>query len=155
MIYLIGSLRNPRVPEVAYYLRAFGLEVFDDWYSPGPETDDKWQEYEKARGRTYPEALAGAHANTVFNFDVHHLKKATAVVLVLPAGKSAHLELGWVLGRGTPGYILLEPVTERFDVMYKFADGVFGQIDDLVTVLRRAEGLPTTSRAVLTVPWGD
>jgi len=31
MIYLIGSLRNPAVPEVAQKMRAVGIDVFDDW----------------------------------------------------------------------------------------------------------------------------
>jgi len=39
-LYLIGSLRNPRVPEVAEILRWNGHLVFDDWYAAGPEADD-------------------------------------------------------------------------------------------------------------------
>ena len=48
VLYLIGSLRNPRVPELAKRLRQDnpGLEVFDDWYSAGIEADDYWKEYE-------------------------------------------------------------------------------------------------------------
>lgn len=137
MIYLIGSLRNPCIPALANVLRRQGLDVFDDWYSPGPEADDRWQAYEKERGRSYVEALNGVHAEHVFRFDYEHLCRATAVVLMLPAGKSAHLELGWVLGRGKPGYILLEPdhAEGRFDVMYKFATGVFDSITSLIDTL--------------------
>lgn len=135
MIYIVGSLRNPRIPEIANSWRAEGLEVFDDWYSPGPETDDRWQEYERARGRTYAEALAGYHAQEVFDFDKRHLSKASTVVLVLPAGKSGHLELGWALGQGKTGYILLDGEPERFDIMYCFADGVFSDLDALTKKL--------------------
>lgn len=136
MIYLIGSLRNPEVPNIANRLREAGLEVFDDWYAAGPEADDKWRDYERGRGRSYLDALGGAAARNVFEFDRRHLLKASAVVLVLPAGKSGHLELGWSLGRGVPGYILLDN-PERWDVMYQFATGVFTNIKALTAELTR------------------
>jgi hypothetical protein len=47
-IYLIGSLRNPKIIETALKIRAAGHEVFDDWISAGPEADDYWQKYEQA-----------------------------------------------------------------------------------------------------------
>jgi hypothetical protein len=101
VIYLIGSLRNPDVPKVAASLRAAGIEVFDDWYAAGYEADDMWKEYEQERGRGYLEALEGHAANHVFSFDKCHLDRADAGVLVAPAGKSGHLELGYLIGRGT------------------------------------------------------
>ena len=63
--YLIGSLRNENVPHLANKLRKLGFkEVFDDWFSPGPEADDFWRKYEKVRGSSYKQALdnwAGKH----------------------------------------------------------------------------------------------
>lgn len=120
MIYLIGSLRNPKVPEVANALRKEGYEVFDDWYAAGPEADDKWRDYEKGRGHSYKEALDGYAARHVFEYDHFHLNRALAGALILPAGKSGHLELGYLIGQGKPGFILVDD-PERWDVMYKFA----------------------------------
>lgn len=131
MIYLIGSLRNPEVPKIANQLRAAGLEVFDDWYAAGPEADDKWRDYERGRGRSYFEALHGLAAKNVFEFDKRNLSRASSVILVLPAGKSGHLELGWSLGRGVRGYILLDN-PERWDVMYQFADMVTDSLEDII-----------------------
>ena len=135
-IYIIGSMRNPRVPEVAKALREIGWDVVDDWYSPGEQTDDKWQEYEKARGRTYAEALAGLHAQHVFAFDKKHLDRCECAVLVAPAGKSAHLELGYTIGRGKPGYILLDGEPERSDVMALFATKIFVSLEEMLEALR-------------------
>lgn len=132
MIYLMGSMRSERVRAVASTLRAYRHEVFDDWHSPGPEADDYWQTYEKARGRTYREALNGAHAWNVFQFDRTNLNRANTGILVMPAGKSAHMELGYLIGQGKPGYILLEQEPERWDIMYRFATDVFYNIDDCV-----------------------
>ena len=136
MIYLIGSLRNPQVPIIANQLRAAGLDVFDDWYAAGPEADDKWRDYEKQRGRSFKEALSGYAARNVFQFDHQHLARADAVVLVLPAGKSGHLELGWALGKGKPGFILLDS-PDRWDIMYQFATGIVTSVRELIEELQK------------------
>lgn len=134
-LYLIGSLRNPEVPAVAAELRKLDIDVFDDWYAAGPTADDCWRDYERARGRTYLQALKGAAAYNVFSFDHMHLSRSDAALLVLPAGKSAHLELGWMLGRGKTGYVLLDD-PERWDVMYQFATKVFASREEMCNELR-------------------
>jgi hypothetical protein len=138
-IYIIGSLRNPVVPDVAAFLRIhtdFG--VFDDWYSAGPEADDYWQKYETGRDHDYQTALAGFAAQNVFMYDKHHLDRCDAAVLVLPAGKSGHLELGYMLGQGKPGFILLDKEFDRFDVMYNFATKVVYSVEELLPHLSRS-----------------
>lgn len=135
-IYVIGSMRNPRIPEVAKALRGVGWDAYDDWHSSGPESDDYWQAYEKHRGRTYREALAGVHAQNVFELDKRHLDRCDACVLVMPCGKSGHLELGYMRGRDKPGYILLDGEPERFDVMSLFATKIFLSLDEMIEELR-------------------
>jgi hypothetical protein len=139
-IYLIGSLRNPEVPGFAAELRKLGHDVFDDWYAAGPEADDYWQRYEKAKGHTLPEALDGWAANHVFEFDKQHLDRCDTGVLLLPAGRSGHLELGYMAGRGKKTYILLAGEPDRYDVMYRFADDVFNTKDELINVLAKPVG---------------
>ena len=134
-VYLVGSLRNPKIPSIANKIRELGYEVFDDWISPGPETDDKWQEYEKTRGRSYKEALAGDHARNVFKFDLKHLENADIVIMVIPCGKSGHLELGWAIGQGKKGYVLFDEEPERYDIMYAFCTDIFFSLDDLCSGL--------------------
>ncbi len=138
-IYLIGSLRNPKVPEIGNTLRAEGFDAFDDWYAPGKDTDDYWRDYEKSRGRSYSEALKGHAARHVFEFDKYHLDDADVAVLIAPAGKSGHLELGYMIGKGKRGYILFDGEPERWDVMLQFATGVFCDLDDLIGELRKEE----------------
>lgn len=119
-------------------MRKLGYEVFDDWYAAGHEADDKWRDYELARGHTYEEALNGFAARHVFDFDVHHLDRADIGVLALPAGKSGHLELGYLVGKGVPSFILFEDIPERYDVMNLFVTKVpggkvcfnFGQLEE-------------------------
>lgn len=135
-IYLIGSLRNPNIPVFANELRAQGFDVFDDWFAAGPEADDFWQKYEKGRGRRYDQALKGHAALHVFSFDFEHLHQADVIVLLAPAGKSGHMEFGYMLGRGKKGFVLFEEEPERWDVMLNFATGVFFDKQLLFTALK-------------------
>ena len=144
MIYLIGSLRNPRVPYIAKAIRDIGFNCFDDWYSPGPEADQKWQEHEAIRGRNYCQALQGYHAKDVFQFDLYHLDHSNLGILAMPAGKSGHLELGYLIGQGKPGYILLDQEPERWDIMTQLATGIFYNLEDLLNHLRENYDIPHT-----------
>lgn len=132
-IYLIGSLRNKDIPSLGNLLRAQGHEVFDEWFGAGPHADDHWQEYETERGRNYPEALAGYAANNIYQFDLRHIRTADIAILMLPAGKSGHLEFGYMMGQGKPGFIYFsEGLPERWDVMYLFATAVCFSLDKLI-----------------------
>lgn len=131
-IYLIGSLRNPQIPEIAEMLREAGHFVFDDWYAAGEKADDAWRAYEIGRGRTYREALQGHAARHVYAFDRQHLHRCDTVVLALPAGKSSHMELGWACGAGKDTHVLLDKDYDRWDVMYQFATGVWDSVDQLL-----------------------
>ena len=134
-VYIIGSLRNPIIPTIGNTLRAAGYDAFCDWHSGGKEADDEWQRYEGERGRGYKEALKGYHAQNVYHFDLYHLNRAHAAVLVMPAGRSAHLELGYIIGQGKPGYVLFDQEPERFDVMYNFATEVCFSVEELMAAL--------------------
>lgn len=136
VLYLIGSLRNPRIAELGNVLRANNpdVEVFNDWLAAGPEADDEWKQYEQNRNRTYQEALGGHAARNVFAFDKRHLDRCSHALLVLPAGKSGHMEVMYAAyGVGAKTAILLDPEDVRWDVMYQFIPTVLnndGEIDE-------------------------
>ena len=123
--YLAGSLKNPKIPEFANQLAKEGYEVFDDWFNPGPDADDYHRDYAKARGRSYRDFIKSPAARNIFEFDKHHMDRCDALVLLMPAGKSAHLELGYTLGQGKPGFLVFEEEPERYEVMVQFATEVF------------------------------
>lgn len=135
-IYLIGSLRNPQVTSLAIEIRKLGFDVFDDWFAAGPEADDYWQKYEIDRGNRFDDGLKGYAAGHVYNFDKHHLDTAEVGILFLPAGKSGHLELGYLIGQGKPGFIFMDGLPERWDLMYKFATEVFFEKEALFKQLK-------------------
>jgi hypothetical protein len=120
-IYLVGSLREGRVREVARVLRKAGHKVFDDWHACHPDADEAWREYEQSRGRTYAQALDGKFLRHCFEFDYEHLKKAEVVILVAKPGKiggfSAAVELTWAKCQGKDTCILLDGEPERWEMM--------------------------------------
>lgn len=124
------------MPKTASYLRQElpSWEIFDDWYAAGPEADDYWKQYEQARGSDYIAALAGYSANHVYEYDKFHLDQSSAGILLLPAGRSGHLELGYLAGRGVyTGIVLTDNYEEeRFDVMYRFANRVTYNLEDII-----------------------
>ena len=139
-LYIGGSLRNPQVLTIAQSLKeAQGeyLSVFADWMCAGPHADDAWRDYEKALGYSYIQALDRPAARNVFDFDKKHLDAADAFLLVLPCGRSAHMELGYMVGRGKKTCILIDD-PERWDIMYQFADLV---TDDIREVARWVKSL--------------
>jgi hypothetical protein len=133
-IYIIGSLKNPAIPEIANQIEAAGHSVFSDWWAGGRDADDWWMEHEKARGRTHSQALYGYNARHIFNYDKFHLDRSEAGVLVMPAGKSGHLELGYLVGQGKPGFVLFLKEPERWDVMHLFATPAWS-VEELIREL--------------------
>lgn len=96
-IYVASSWRNPHYPEVVRALRDAGHDVYDF-----RENAFRWSEL--GLGETCgPGALARGlddpRAREHFKLDSTAMESADTCVLVLPAGRSAHLEAGWFAGR--------------------------------------------------------
>ena len=137
VVYLIGSLRNPKVLALGNEIRALGIECIDNWMAAGPTADDSWLAYSNIRGRSYKEALESREARHVFYFDRAYLNLADAVVFLSPAGKSGHLEFGYAIGQGKRGYMLMEEPSDRYDVMLQFANAsLFHDQPSLLAAMR-------------------
>lgn len=79
----------------------------------------------------YLEALEHPLAWSGFTKDFEAMHKADTFVLVLPCGRSAHLELGWAVGAGKRTAVLLDdPVTP--ELMYKMVDYLATSMMDLL-----------------------
>ena len=136
-IYVIGALKNPRIPEIGNTLRQDGYDVMDEWFTPGEHADTNWQKYEGQRGRSYIEALRGRAATNIFLFDRSYLDHCDVALLVLPAGKSGMLELGYARGRGKKTIIFLDGQDpDRYDIMPNFAHFLCKTEEELRETLR-------------------
>lgn len=137
-IYLIGALKNKRIPEIGNLLRGKGYDVMDEWFTPGEHADTNWQEYEKKRGRTYKEALQGRAAQNIFLFDRSYIDHSDIAVLVTPCGKSGMLEIGYARGREKHTIIFLDGAEpDRYDIMPNLVDVVCKTENELLEELKR------------------
>jgi len=110
-IYVASSWRNARQPDVVAALRRVGHDVYDfrnpsegDTGFHWSEIDPKWQTWDAG---SFINGLHHSLAATGFAKDMVALDAAQGVVLVMPCGRSAHLELGYAIGQQKHCAILL------------------------------------------------
>ncbi len=112
-VYLATSWRNPYQEMMVQLLRQHGHEVYDFKNPPNgrkgfawSQLDPEWQTWSADRYRqtliSHPIAAAG------FVSDLRGMQWADTCVLVLPSGRSAHLEAGWFCGKGKRCIILTQ-----------------------------------------------
>lgn len=137
-IYIIGTFKNDRVEPLGDKLRSLGFEVFDSWRGTHPESDQVMWRYEQNRGHSYKEALRGLAAQNAFQFDKKHLDESDLAIMVMDAGRSAHIEAGYMIGRGKPVFVLLEKdkKIERLDLMHNFLTDFFNTEEELLERLK-------------------
>ena len=134
-IYVASSRRNLRQPRIVQLLRKRGHQVYDFRHpSENNEGFAGWEaicpDYKTWTPRQFLKALQHPFAAQHFAVNMAALDAADAVILVLPCGRSAHLELGYAVGKGKPTAILLDQQNEP-ELMYKMA----GFITDVETAL--------------------
>lgn len=116
-------------PAVVELLRQYGHEVYD-FRNPAPgQKGFAWRDCggeaasdgpgTGARTITaYLEAIQSERAKEGFRLDKEALDWCDTCVLVLPCGRSAHLEAGYAAGQGKRVYFLLSPVLFEPELMY-------------------------------------
>lgn len=137
-IYVASSWRNPDHHHVVTQLKHDGFDPFDfkatnasfHWRDQAPGWPDWSLEQFKSVLRSQP-------AEEAFANDEKALDEADAGVLVLPAGISAHIEVGYLMGQLKPTFILYPTNVEtvRAELMYKLATGIFRSYHDVAAAL--------------------
>ena len=134
-VYVASSWRNPCFPDVVERLRRAGHEVYDFRNPPHGGAGFHWTDIdENAPHWTFAEYAEGLHhplAERQFQADIDALTWADTCVLVLPSGRSAHTEAGYMAGSGKRVIVYIPEMVEP-ELMYKLFDGVVGSLDDLV-----------------------
>lgn len=115
-VYVASSWRNFLQPGIVAALRAAGLNVYD-FKNPLPgnegfrwsEIDPEWRSWTPTQWR---EALKHPIAQAGFDSNCEALCDCDCVVLVLPCGKSAHMEAAFAAAQGKPVFTLALDRTE-------------------------------------------
>jgi hypothetical protein len=137
-IYVASSWRNELQIYVVNELRKAGHEVYDFRNPPSglkgfswSEIDPKWKEWKTDE---YKKALLHERSVEGFNSDFDGMKWADICVMVLPCGRSANTEAGWMKGAGKTVYVL-QLINQEPELMYKIYDDIFANISELLKVL--------------------
>lgn len=140
-VYVASSWRNNMQPAVVHTLRSAArrypeLEPYDfrnprpgdegfRWIDVGLPSNDLCTPPEYLAALEHPRAVEG------FESDWKAMNDADTFVLILPCGRSAHLELGWAVGAGKRTAILLDDPCIP-ELMYKMVDFVTDSFFELL-----------------------
>ncbi len=141
-IYVASSWRKTPIihNQIVDELRRAGHDVYDyrhPWQMIN-EHGFHWSEidkdYEHWTPGKYLVALDHDLANRGFSFDYGAMNWADSCVLILPSGKSAHLEAGWFVGRGRPVHLFMPGIFDP-ELMYKMFTSI--TIQDVAVLVSR------------------
>lgn len=140
-LYVASSWRNDYQPDVVRALREVDHEVYDfrnptagDNGFHWSEIDPDWKQWDIAM---YVRQLEHPIAESGFRKDMEGMEWAQGCVLVMPCGRSAHLEAGWFVGQGRPLWILKD--SGEPELMYKMATGIFAGLGPLILAIQEWE----------------
>ena len=147
-IYVASSWRNAQQQSVVQQLRDAGHEVYD-FKNPRPgetgfawsDIDPDWQAWTPEQFR---EALRHPIALNGYISDASAMAEADACVMVMPCGRSAHLEAGFFVGSPKKALIILlgeEPAEP--ELMYRMANAI---CLDMGEVIEKLEVFAESSR---------
>ena len=127
-IYVASSWRNPNHNGLVTHLKQKGHEVLDYRRGKGFKWEEISPNWEDWIPDEYREGLTHRLAEKGFDRDYGDMKKANTCILVLPSGRSSHIEAGWFTGQGKPTAIFIPGQYEwremEPELMYKLADRV-------------------------------
>lgn len=147
-IYLASSWRNEEQPNVLRFLRGLGYAVYDfrhpregDNGFAWSDIDPDWQSW---NADEYRAGLESDLARLGFASDWEAMCKADACVLLLPCGRSAHLEAGYFRGANKK-LIIYSPLDVQMEpeLMYRMADHIAEGFDELARALLACSTLPS------------
>jgi hypothetical protein len=136
-VYVASSWRNgARQQAVVRALRGLGHDVYD-FRNPAPgDHGFSWRQCADPEQLVDPrrfrdEVLSHPVARAGFEKDMGALRGADATVLVLPCGRSAHLELGWATGAGQKTLVLLDDPMSEPELMYLACTHICATIEEV------------------------
>jgi len=145
-IYIASSWKNQeKVLALAKRLESEGFEVDAFCRATDKRYSFHWSEFvdDEAELLNYNaiDFLNDPRVYRAFKEDKKWLNWSECVIMLMPCGRSSHLEGGYAKGNGKLLYIYGEFPKGEFEVMYALADGLYHtrQIDDLINILKIKE----------------
>lgn len=137
-IYVASSWRNSYQQGVVSALRTLGHYVYDFKNPPGragfswSDIDPNWEQWSS---KQFVRALQSQTALEGFKSNYDAMKAADTCILVLPSGRSAHLEGGYFTGADKELFIY-SPENHEPELMYLMATDIILSFDALIERFR-------------------
>jgi hypothetical protein len=143
-IYVASSWKNTYFPIMIEELRKCNYDVYDFRNPNYPEKGYgfHWESIAKDWKHwlfhQYIQAVQSKEAEAGFMLDFNAMSNADACILLLPSGRSAHIEAGFMRGKGKLLGILIPSINnempEGFDpeLMYRLANVVSCHLTDIL-----------------------
>lgn len=136
-IYLASSWQNKEYDQVLNTLRLEGYETYDFKHPENKELSNfDWEkldkEYNKWTCSDFKKALNHPEAIKAFQKDFQAMQEADFCVLLLPCGRSAHSEAGWMKGKGKKVFILDLSENPKPELMYRMYDDYLTETMELI-----------------------
>lgn len=146
IIYTASSWKNKYYSDVVKRLVSEGFRIYDfrsaistegqtqafDWSQIDPDWE-KWNTTDFLQVLETNDLAANA-----FKSDLKGMQDADICLLILPCGKSSHLEAGYMKGLGKVLYIYM-PELERPELIYNLANDIYNDLDMLIKDLKWRE----------------
>lgn len=136
-IYLASSWQNKEYEQVLNTLRLEGYETYDFKHPENKELSSfNWEKLDKKSNRwscsDFKKALNHPETIKAFQKDFQAMQEADFCVLLLPCGRSAHSEAGWMKGNGKKVFILDLSENPKPELMYRMYDEYLTEIMELI-----------------------
>ena len=146
-IYLASSWKRKETVRVMHDILVKRGHVVDSFCSTdGKRSSFNWDELVEIM---YKEGIDLRSANAIsmadhwrvkeaFREDKKYIDWSDTLIMLMPCGRSAHLEAGYAAGTGKKLYIIGGFEKGEFEVMYGFADGMY-EYNDVHKLLESLE----------------
>lgn len=153
-IYVASSWRNPYHQSLVDDLRKVGHEVYDFRNPTHADASFNWadviDDFRGSSGVNLLGALTSPIPQKAYTFDKVALDWADTCILLLPCGRSAHLEAGYMIGSGKPTLIVMQG-DEEPELMYLLAGAnniylnskALHSLNRYTSIVEHVEYLPT------------
>ena len=136
-IYLASSWQNKEYEQVLNTLRLEGYETYDFKHPENKELSSfDWEKLDKKYNRwtcsDFKKALNHPETIKAFQKDFQAMQEADICVLLLPCGRSAHSEAGWMKGNGKKVFILDLSDNPKPELMFRMYDDYLTETMELI-----------------------
>lgn len=145
-IYVASSWRNPSHQDFVAFLKSHTTHEIYNFQHPKPDNEGfswgdiaaDWKGWTPGQFR---EGLKHLIAQAGFECDMWALRQCAVAILLLPCGRSAHLEVGWAAGAGKGTLVYCPPgVATEPELMYKMLGLFCLSEEEVLENLKTLEG---------------